>query len=232
MQETVDGIDRAARARACRSAAVVVNLARRRRARRPRARPGAVRRARRATPIAADLDRASGSRSTDDAGRRAARRGPRARRAARARGRAAQAARRARRPDLRAAPAARRHRPRRALRAGRRPAAGRAWHEPHRRPRTDRSSPPATAAPALDVDALLDDPAHPDRRVLRLRRRRQDHHVGGARAARRRAGPQGRRAHHRPGPPAGPVDGPRELDNVPRPVPGVDARPAAARSTR
>ena len=66
-----------------------------------------------------------------------------------------------------------------------------------------------STAPALDVDALLDDPAHRDHRLLRLRRRRQDHHLGRAGAARRRARPQGRRADHRPGPAAGAVDGDR-----------------------
>ena len=79
-------------------------------------------------------------------------------------------------------------------------------------PRT-RVGPPARrrppTAPRLDVDALLDDPAHRHHRVLRLRRRRQDHHVRGARAAGGRARPQGRRADHRPGPPAGAVDGHR-----------------------
>ena len=52
-------------------------------------------------------------------------------------------------------------------------------------------------------------PRHRHHRLLRLRRRRQDHDVRRARAARRRARPQGRGAHHRPGPPAGPVDGHR-----------------------
>ena len=74
--------------------------------------------------------------------------------------------------------------------------------------------------PVLDVDALLDDPtAH--HRVLRLRRRRQDHDLRGAGAARGRARPQGRRAHHRPGPPAGAVDGHRARQH---PAPGARGR--------
>ena len=48
------------------------------------------------------------------------------------------------------------------------------------------------------------------------------------RAAERGAG---RRAHDRPGPPAGAVARPRALDNTPRPVAGVDGGPAAL-STR
>ena len=56
----------------------------------------------------------------------------------------------------------------------------RGWHE---RTTTHRAGVGPLAADAdldrsrsLDVDALLDDPRHPDHRLLRLRRRRQDHH--------------------------------------------------------
>ena len=86
----------------------------------------------------------------------------------------------------------------------------------------------ATAPPALDVDALLDDPATAHHRVLRLGRRRQDHDVGGAGAAGRRAGPQGRRAHHRPGPAAGPVDGHREARQRAAAGARASTRPAPA----
>ena len=72
----------------------------------------------------------------------------------------------------------------------------------------------------LDVDALLDDREPQHHRVLRLRRRRQDHDVSSAGPARGRARPQGRGAHHRPGAPAGPVDGHRG----PRQHPAAGAR--------
>ena len=89
---------------------------------------------------------------------------------------------------------------------------------------------PASAAPPLDVDALLDDRGHRDHRVLRLRRGRQDHDLGRARAARRRAGPAGGRADHRPGPPARPVDGHRAARQ--HPAAGPRRRRRRDRSTR
>ena len=120
-----------------------------------------------------------------------------------------------------------------ALRAGRDCCATRGWHEPPHdapRPRRPAGRPAApTGGRALDVDALLDDRAHRHHRVLRLGRRRQDHDVGGARAAGGRARPQGRGAHHRPGPAAGPVDGHRGSSTTPRGrSPGVGAGRAAA----
>ena len=119
VQETADGIADLRDARPARSAAwwstwsaratstpttsrprATGELDTRRDRRRPEERPGV------------DVD--------DDAGRRAARRGPRPRRAAGPGGRAARAGRRPRRADVRAAPAGRRRRPRRPLRARRR----------------------------------------------------------------------------------------------------------------
>ena len=177
-------------------------------------------------PSARSRAELSGPGSTGDADlvARAARRGPRPRRAPRARGRAAGARRRARtcrRTSCRGWPAAstsagstswppmlREQGLRDPHDAG--PAARVGPQSPHRRP------------PTLDVDALLDDP-----------------HTGiivccgsggvgktttsaalALRAAER--GPQGRRAHHRPGPPAGPVDGHR----------GARQHPAAGRRRR
>ena len=86
--------------------------------------------------------------------------------------------------------------------------------------------------PLLDVDALIDDPAHPDRRLLRLGRRRQDHDRRRARPARGRAGPAGRRPHHRPGPPAGPVDGAGGAGQHPAAGGRASTAPPAAGSTR
>ena len=112
----------------------------------------------------------------------------------------------------------------------------RGWHEQHReQPRTQ----PVPGRPARRVPRVLPRrrraarrPAHRDHRVLRLRRGRQDHDLRRARAARGRARPQGRGPHHRPGPPAGPVDGHRGARQ--HPAPGRRGRPrrAAARSTR
>ena len=65
-------------------------------------------------------------------------------------------------------------------------------------------------------------PRPADHRVLRRRRGRQDHHLGRARAAGRRTRTQGGRAHDRPGPSAGPVDGHR----------GARQRPAAGAGGR
>ena len=151
----------------------------------------------------------------DDAGRRPARRGPRPRRAARARGLPARAGRGARRAVVRAPAAAGRRRPRRALRAGRALSAGR--HEAMRMATTHQSSRASARSPPVATTSAAgarhrrscSTTRHRDHRVLRLGRRRQDHDLGRAGAARRRARPQGRRAHHRPGPPAGPVDGDR-----------------------
>ena len=112
------------------------------------------------------------------------------------------------RADVRAAPAGRRHRHGRPLRAGRRPP----------RPgdvmtRARSSSRPARGAHHGCAGArrrrAARRPGHRHHRLLRLGRRRQDHHVRRARAPGRRAGPQGRGAHHRPGPAAGAVDGHR-----------------------
>ena len=106
--------------------------------------------------IARRARRRPGSTSTDGAGRRPARRGPRPRRAARARGRPARAGRRrstCRRTSCRGC--------RRASTSARStswPArsASRGWHEGH----ATRVGPLASTgkAPTLDVDALLDDP--------------------------------------------------------------------------
>ena len=73
----------------------------------------------------------------------------------------------------------------------------------------DRAEPAPDDPASLDLDALLADPRHPDRRLLRLGRGRQDHDRRRAGPARRRAGPQGRGADHRPGPAARPVARPR-----------------------
>ena len=98
----------------------------------------------------------------------------------------------------------------------------------------DGARPPTAArapAPPLDVDALIADPA--TRIVVCC----GSGGVGktttaaalGLRAA--EAGRHGRRPHHRPGAAAGPVAGPAELDNTPRPVTGIDTS-AGGRSTR
>ena len=174
-----------------------------------------------AEAIAADL-RAAGVAARERPGRRAARRGPRPRRTPRARGRPAQAGQGARRPDLRAAPAGRRASTWAASTSSPPRSATRGWHDAGADPGRPAGDAHATSAPALDVDALLDDPQHRHHRLLRLGRRRQDHHLGGARAPGGRARPQGRRAHHRPGPPAGAVDGDR----------GARQHPAAGRRHR
>ncbi|CAA9285975.1 MAG: Arsenical pump-driving ATPase TEMP, partial [uncultured Corynebacteriales bacterium] len=70
-------------------------------------------------------------------------------------------------------------------------------------------------------------PGHPDHRLLRQRRGGQDHHRGRAGAAGGRAGPHGGRADHRPGPPAGPVDGADRAGQ--RPPPGGRRRPGQGR---
>ena len=144
------------------------------------------------------------------------------------RGHPAGAGRGARRPDVRAAADARRRRPRRALRARRGAARGRTrMNAPRHHPpelagqcprRAAGRHPRAQAAPRRRRPARRPQPR--DHRVLRLRRRRQDHHVRRPRAAGGRARPQGRRAHHRPGPPAGAVDGHR----VARQHPAAGAR--------
>ena len=108
-----------------------------------------------------------------------------------------------------AAAADRRRRPRLALRAGRvaaRPRASGSRRPPgeHRRPARR--------------------PGHPRDRLLRLRRGRQDHHVGRDGDPGRGRGPQGRRAHDRPGEAAGP--GARAEE------PGQRARPRRRRGHR
>ncbi len=88
-----------------------------------------------------------------------AHRGARPRRAARARGRPAGRGRPARRADVRAAPAGVGHRRRRALRAGGPPQeAGDGMTPRTARPRVGPLASIPSDAPALDVDALLDDP--------------------------------------------------------------------------
>ena len=57
---------------------------------------------------------------------------------------------------------------------------------------------------------------HPHHRVLRRGRSRQDDDRGGAGRTGRRAGPEGRRAHHRPGAPARAVHGHRLRSTTPR----------------
>ncbi len=229
MQETADGDRRAAVRPAFPSAAVVVNLVR------PdelgRRRPGAG--ARRA----GDLD-AAGSPPTSrragvdagdalvaDAPRRGARprrRGGRSRTSSGTRGRGA---RPCRRTSCRGWPAG--IDLRRPLRAGR--AAARAGDGMS--PASDRSrhrvGPLAVDQPgraATGRRRAARRPRDRDHRLLRLGRRRQDHHLRGAGAARRRARPQGRRAHHRPGPTAGAVDGHRAARQHPAAGPGCARR--------
>ena len=64
----------------------------------------------------------------------------------------------ARRPDLRAAPAGRRASTSAASTSWPAASATRGWHDPGSSAESARWSPAATTAPALDVDALLDDP--------------------------------------------------------------------------
>ena len=141
------------------------------------------------------------------------------------------------RADVRAAAAARRRRPRRACTSWPPLLKAEGWREPddarmttHRGPRRPARRHRRPRRPARHRRAARR-PRHPDHRVLRLRRRRQDHHRRGAGAAGRRAGPQGRRAHHRPGPPAGPVDGHRRAGQHPAPGAGR-RRPSGGSSTR
>ena len=130
--------------------------------------------------------------------------------------------------------AGRRHRPRRRSTSSPRCCATRAWHEQRRaRPRERRAAAAQPVAepgrpavghgrPGARRRRPARRPAHRHHRLLRLGRRRQDDDVGGARAAGGRARPQGRGAHHRPGPAAGPVDGDR----------GARQHPAAGRRRR
>ena len=76
---------------------------------------------------------------------------------------------------------------------------------------------PDDATTFLDVDKIIADPRDQDRRLLRLGRRRQDHHLGRPRRPGRRSRAQGRGAHHRPGPSAGPVARPRRAGQHPAP---------------
>ena len=153
----------------------------------------------------------------------------RPRRSASPRARAARAARRSsgcRSSELPVLPAASTRRPVRELADLLR---RRGWH----RARGAAMSPRATPrAPRLDVDALLADPATEHRRLLRLRRRRQDHDGRRSRPAGGRAGSQGRRPHHRPGPPARPVARPHRARQHPPPGAPTSTRRPAARSTR
>ena len=111
------------------------------------------------------------------------------------------------RADVRAAPADGRHRPRRALRAGRAaPRPGDGLDDAHQR----------QGRAAVDQGGAPPRRRRPPRRrvgrhhrVLRLGRRRQDDHLGRPGAAGRRARASRRGAHDRPGPPAGAVDGHR-----------------------
>ena len=112
--------------------------------------------------------------------------------------------------DLRAAPADRRDRPRRSLRAGGGPL--RTGDGMSRQRSSSRVGPLAGKPQRVAAARRRRAPRRPGtehHRVLRLGRRRQDHHGRGARAPGRRARPQGRRADHRPGAPAGAVDGHR-----------------------
>ena len=148
----------------------------------------------------------AGIEPTEDIVSHAARRGPAQRRAAPARGQPAGARRRDRRTALRAAAAGQRHRPRRALRAGqrtRRAGDRMSTTKPRVGPRS------TTVARRPRHRRPHRRPLAQDHRVLRRGRRRQDHHQRGHRSPRRGARPQDRRTHHRPGPPAGPVDGHR-----------------------
>ena len=136
---------------------------------------------------------------------------------------------RAGRAVVRAAPPAGRDRPRRPLRAGRHGCGSRDWHDPQPPPRRPpgrhhrpRAAPRRRRAPRR--------PGHRHHRVLRVGRRRQDHHQRGPGPARRRAWAQGRRADHRPGPPARAVAGHRDARQ--HPPARCDGRRPAAPSTR
>ena len=230
VQETADGIDRAARRRSCRSAASGQPgpaTGPRHRGAQPRSsgapstRPSVAGRARggrdrRRTPT-------SSTASLEEA--------PRPRRAARARGRAARARRGARRADVRAAAAGRRDRPRRPLRARRR--AARPGDGVTRATRAARTQPTRRAAGRRHRHRAgarrRRAPRRPGPRIIvccGVGRGRQDHDRGRAGAACRRARTQGGRAHDRPGPAAGPVDGHRGAGQ--HPAAGARAIDAAA----
>ncbi len=85
------------------------------------------------------------------------------------------------------------------------------------RPRVGPLASTGVSAPALDVDALLDDPGTGIIVCCGSGGRRQDHHVRRPGAAGGRAGPQGRGADHRPGPAPRAVDGDRGARQHPAP---------------
>ncbi len=102
-------------------------------------------------------------------------------------------------------------RPRRAQGAGRLLRGGRRrWLTPSARRAAVAASDPRRRPAAVR-------PGHPHHRHLRQRRGRQDDHRGGAGAARGRGRAAHRRADHRPGPAAGPVDGPHRARQHPAP---------------
>ena len=106
------------------------------------------------------------------------------------------------------------------------------WHEVHRHGSGRWPPTPTSATSRARRRRAARRPAHEHHRVLRLRRCRQDHHLGRTGAPRRRAWAQGRGAHDRPGPAAGPVDGHRGArQHPPARCPASTPTPTA-RSTR
>ena len=208
VQETVDGVADL-RAAGLPVGGIVINMVRDAAARPAGAGQGAARRRRRArlrrtsSSPASPAGRGRPTPSTRRSTRCSTRRRPRASESRWSR-RSAPGCSTLERPMFELPLAARRRRPRRALYELAEPApAGRGMTGPTVRP----VAACRRAPPTLDVDALLADPATasscaaaPAGSARPPRRRRWP--------ARGRAGPQGRRAHHRPGPAAGPVDGP------------------------
>ena len=168
------------------------------------------------------------------AGGRPARRGPCARRAPRARGRAAGADRGAGPAHLRAEPAAGRHRPRRPLRAGRRAARAGDVMSTRNNPRVGPLASHASAAPHLDVDALIDDERTG---VIVCTGSGGVGKTTTSAALALRAAERGRKVVVLTIDPARRLAqsmGIEKLDNIPRPVPGLSPEPpaGAGRSTR